>query len=68
MGSLLEKAEQVKASVHAKVEHSFRVIKCQFGHIKVRYKELAKNTAQYVTLFALNKVWMARKHLLVARE
>ena len=66
-GSLLDKAEQLKASVRAKVEHPFRVIKCQFGFTKVRYKGLAKNTAQLITLFALSNVWMARRHLLGAR-
>jgi IS5 family transposase len=66
-GSLLDKAEQLKASIRAKVEHPFRVIKCQFGFTKVRYKGLAKNTAQLMTLFALSNVWMARRHLLGAR-
>ena len=61
---LLDKAEQLKASVRAKVEHPFRVIKCQFGFTKVRYKGLAKNTAQLVTLFALSNLWMARRHLM----
>jgi IS5 family transposase len=28
------------------VEHPFRVIKRQFGFMKVRYRGLAKNTAQ----------------------
>ncbi len=65
-GSLQDKAEQLKASVRAKVEHPFRVIKCQFGFTKVRYKGLAKNTAQLMTLFALSNVWMARRHLLGA--
>jgi IS5 family transposase len=37
------------ASVRAKVEHPFRVIKCQFGFTKVRYKGLAKNAAQLMT-------------------
>jgi IS5 family transposase len=63
-GSLLDKAEQLKASVRAKVEHPFRVIKCQFGYTKVRYKGLAKNTAQLVTLFALGNLWMARRRIL----
>jgi IS5 family transposase len=63
-GNLLDKAEQLKASVRAKVEHPFRVIKCQFGFTKVRYKGLAKNTAQLVTLFALSNLWMARRALL----
>ena len=64
---LLDKAEQLKASVRAKVEHPFRVIKCQFGFTKVRYKGLAKNTAQLVTLFALSNLWMARRHLIGGR-
>jgi len=63
-GRLLDKAEQLKASVRAKVEHPFRVIKCQFGFTKVRYKELAKNTAQLMTLFALSNLWMARKRII----
>ena len=63
-GSLLDKAEQLKASVRAKVEHPFRVLKCQFGFTKVRYRGLAKNTAQIVTLFALSNLWMARHTLL----
>ena len=63
-GDLLDKAEQLKASVRAKVEHPFRVIKCQFGFTKVRYKGLAKNTAQLVTLFALSNLWMARRRIL----
>ena len=66
-GSLLDKAEQLKASVRAKVEHPFRVIKCQFGFTKVRYKGLAKNTAQLMTLFALSNVWMARRQLMGAQ-
>lgn len=44
-GNLLDKAEQMKARVRAKVKHPFRVIKCQFGFTKVRYKGLVKNTA-----------------------
>ena len=62
--NLLDRAEQLKASVRAKVEHPFRVIKCQFGFTKVRYKGLAKNTAQLITLFALSNLWMTRKRIL----
>jgi IS5 family transposase len=64
MGAILEKLEQTKASIRAKVEHPFRVIKRQFGHVKVRYRGLAKNTAQLCTLFALSNLWMARKRIL----
>lgn len=51
-----ERIEQLKASVHAKVEHPFRVIKRQFGFTKVRYLGLAKDTAQLRTLFALSNL------------
>lgn len=46
MGAVMDKLECVKARIRAKVEHPFRVIKRQFGHVKVRYRGLAKNTAQ----------------------
>lgn len=62
--AVAEQVEKLKASVRAKVEHPFRVIKCQFGFTKVRYKGLAKNTAQLMTLFALSNLWMARRQLL----
>ena len=55
MGAILDKLEQAKARMRAKVEHPFRVIKRQFGHVKVRYRGLAKNTAQLHTLFALSR-------------
>ena len=58
------KIEKAKAQVRAKVEHPFRVIKRQFGYTKVRFRGLAKNTAQLITLFALSNLWMARRHLL----
>lgn len=64
MGALMDKLEQVKARIRAKVEHPFRVIKRQFGHVKVRYRGLAKNTAQLHTLFALSNLWMVRRTLL----
>jgi len=64
MGRVLDELEHVKARIRAKVEHPFRVIKRQFGHMKVRYRGLAKNTAQLHTLFALSNLWMARHRLL----
>ncbi len=62
-----ERVEKMKASIRAKVEHPFRVLKRQFGFTKVRYKGLAKNTAQIVTLFALSNLWMARRQLMEAQ-
>lgn len=63
LGRLMEELEKLKAGIRAKVEHPFRVIKRQFGHVKVRYRGLAKNTAQLHTLFALSNLWMARRQL-----
>lgn len=63
LGCLMDELEKLKASIRAKVEHPFRVIKRQFGHVKVRYRGLAKNTAQLHTLFALSNLWMARGKL-----
>lgn len=60
-----ERWEHFKASLRAKVEHPFRVVKRQFGYTKVRYRGLAKNTAQVLTLFALSNLWMARRRLLL---
>ena len=62
---LIELHEKTKASIRAKVEHPFRVLKQQFGYVKVRYRGLKKNTAQIVTLFALGNLWVARHKLLV---
>ena len=64
---LTDKLERIKASIRAKVEHPFRVIKRQFGHIKVRYRGLKKHTAQLRTLFALSSLWMARRSLMAAQ-
>lgn len=62
--ALRDKLEKLKASIRAKVEHPFRVIKCQFGHRKARYRGLAKNTNQLLVMFALSNLWMVRKRIL----
>jgi IS5 family transposase len=56
--------EMHQASIRARVEHPFRVIKCQFGLLKVRFRGLAKDTAHLLMLFALSNLWMARKKLM----
>jgi len=58
-----KKRNKKHGRVRAKVEHVFRVIKCQFGYRKVRYKGLDKNSAQIFTLMALANLYMARKRL-----
>jgi IS5 family transposase len=62
---LLIAAERTKAQIRARVEHPFHVIKNLFCHRKVRYKGLAKNTAQLFSLFGLANLVLARKLLLV---
>jgi IS5 family transposase len=63
LGQLLEKMEQAKASVRAKVEHPFHVVKNLFKHRKTRYRGLAKNTAQLLTLFGLANLMLAKRRL-----
>ena len=62
--ALIDQLERIKAGIRAKVEHPFRVLKQQFGYVKVRYRGLKKNTAQIVTLFALANLWVVRHKLL----
>ena len=49
--------------VRAKVEHVFRVLKCQFGYRKVRYRGIAKNGAQVFALLALANLYLVRSRL-----
>ena len=48
--------EYVKASIRAKVEHPFRILKCQFGFTKARYRGLKKNDNKLALLFALANI------------
>lgn len=57
--------ERSKASIRAKVEHPFRVIKCQLGFIKARYRGMKKNGSQLNMLFALSNLFQARRKLLL---
>jgi len=65
---LTRRAERLKAQLRSRVEHPFHVIKNLFGHRKVRYRGLAKNTAQLHTLFALANLVIAKKALLGLRS
>lgn len=48
--------EKRRASVRAKVEPLFRVVKRQFGLTKARFERMAKNTTHGITLSALSNV------------
>ncbi len=52
------------SSIRARVEHVFRVIKCQFGYRKARYKGITKNAAQVFSLIGLTNLYLARRALM----
>ncbi len=41
----------------------FRVLKCQFGYRKVRYRGIAKNGAQVFALLALANLYIVRSRI-----
>lgn len=65
-GKLQDLIEAAKAHVRAKVEHSFRVIKQQFGFQKTRLRGLVKNRCKINVLAALSNLFQARHQLLAA--
>ena len=61
---LAEPVERALSQVRAWVEHPFHIVKNLFRHKKLRYRGLAKNTAQLHTLFALANLVIVKKTLL----
>lgn len=59
-----KEANRLIASPRAKVEHMFRIVKCQFGYRKTRFRGLEKNIAQLKTLFGLANLYLLRKQLM----
>lgn len=66
LGNWVERIEHAKASIRAKVEHPFYVVKNLIRHRKTRYRGLTKNTAQLFSLFGLTNLMLARRWLLDA--
>ena len=62
-GWIQEQMEKIKASMRAKVEHPFHVVKNLFKHRKARYRGLAKNNAQLFSLFGLANLVLAGRRL-----
>ena len=56
-----EAVERALSQVRAWVEHPFHIVKNLFRHQKLRYRGLAKNTAQLHTLFALANLVIVTK-------
>jgi transposase, IS5 family len=52
-----------RSQIRSRGEHAFHVVKRLWGHAKVRYRGLAKNTAQLFALFALSNLYMLRYRL-----
>ena len=52
------------ATIRAKVEHPFRIIKRQFCHLNARHRSLAKTRALRLTLFALANLYLLRRRLM----
>ena len=65
---LAEPEERALAPVRAWVEHPFHIVKNLFRHKKLRYRGLAKNTAQLHTLFALANLMIVKKTLLAPAQ
>ena len=58
------KHNHIKASIRAKVEFPFKVLKCQWHYTKTRYNGLMKNTAQLFAVFGLINLYSQRRALL----
>ena len=59
-----ERINRIIARLRSRVEHPFRVLKCQFGYRKTRYRGLAKNEAQLYALFVLGNLFLVRRWLM----
>ena len=61
-----QKRNRRNSAIRARVEHLFRIVKRQFGYTKVRYRGLAKNTAQVMALIGLANLYALRRRLVTA--
>ena len=59
-----KRKNRTKSKVRARVEHVFRVLKCQFGFTRVRYRGLEKNANHLFAAFALVNIVLAKQRLL----
>jgi transposase, IS5 family len=64
LAQTLDQIEKLKASIRAKVEHPFHIVKNLFKYKKVSYRGIAKNAARHVMLFALANLVIVKKQLL----
>lgn len=50
--------EYLKSSIRCKVEHVFRIIKCQFGYMKTVSRGLRKNENRLYAMFACANLYV----------
>jgi IS5 family transposase len=62
-GRLLDLVETAKAHFRAKVEHPFRIMKCQFDFLKVYYQGKYKNDLKLELLSTSANLWMVRRRM-----
>lgn len=62
------RTEYIKASIRAKVEHPFRIIKRQFGFRKAVYRGLKKNDNKLAMLFTLANVFRIDQMIRAAKS
>ena len=58
-----DKINAARSRVRARGEHIFRVVKCQWGFTKVRYRGLMKNTTRILATLALANLYQVRHRL-----
>jgi transposase, IS5 family len=56
-----KRLNRLLAGLRSAVEYPFRVLKRQFGYVKVRYRGLFKNEQHLFTQFALVNLYLARR-------
>jgi IS5 family transposase len=59
-----KKRNKQLSSVRSKVEHPFRLLKCQFHHVKAKYRWLKKNGAAITMKLWLWNLFLMRKRIL----
>ena len=58
-----DRINAARSRVRARGEHVFRVMKCQWGFTKVRYRGLRKNTTRVLATLALANLYQVRHRL-----
>lgn len=66
--SLLSRDREAEGQRSSQDRALVSFLKTQLGHTKVRHRDLVKNTARIVTLFALLNLWTARRRLIVSQR